>query len=45
MFYQTLTFTVHGKIYKSYTKAINLKYQIIENRVTFKIDIFRTFNS
>ena len=33
--------------YITVTKPINLKYQIIENRVTFKIDriIFRTFNS
>ena len=28
LLYQTLAFTIHGKIYKSYTKIINLKYQL-----------------
>ena len=26
--YQTLAFTIHGKISKSHTKIINLKYQL-----------------
>ena len=28
LLYQTLAFTVHGKIQKSHTKIINLKYQV-----------------
>ena len=28
LFYQTLVFTIHGKIQKSYTKIKNLKYQL-----------------
>ena len=28
LLYQTLAFIIHGKILKSYTKIINLKYQL-----------------
>ena len=28
LLYQTLAFTIRGKIYKSHTKIINLKYQL-----------------
>ena len=28
LLYQTLSFTIHGKIQKSHTKTINLKYQL-----------------